>query len=325
MSTLFAFRSSQALKGAIDLDLFSAIAEGHDTVEALALRLQASARGTRILCDFLTVEGFLTKAEGHYHLADDSAAFLDRKSPMYLGGMTSFLLHPAHLESFSNVAGCVRKGGTMDEGGHLEPENPLWVDFAHGMAALMSIPGRLLAETVAARQPKVRRVLDIAAGHGMFGISVALRNPKAEVTAVDWKNVLTVARENAAKAGVAGRWRALEGSAFEVDLGTGYDVALVTNFLHHFDPETNEKLLTRLYDVLAPGGLVAVLEFVPNDDRVSPPMAAQFALTMLANTPKGDAYTFTELELMLENAGYSEIMLKELVPNMSRVVTGRRQ
>ena len=114
-------------------------------------------------------------------------------------------------------------------------------------------------------------MLDIAAGHGIFGIVIAQRNPQAEIVAVDWAGVLSVATENAAKMGVAARHKALPGDAFSADLGTGYDVALMTNFLHHFDAATCTTLLKKVAASLKPGGRIAVLEFVPNDDRVSPP------------------------------------------------------
>jgi len=114
-----------------------------------------------------------------------------------------------------------------------------------------------------------------------------------------------VAKSNAQAAGVAGRYRALPGSAFEVEFGNGYDVVLLTNFLHHFDAATNEKLLRKVNAALKPGARAVTLEFVPNEDRVTPPVAAKFSLTMLAATDHGDAYTFPEYEKMFRNAGFS--------------------
>ena len=78
-------------------------------------------------------------------------------------------------------------------------------------------------------------------------------NANAKVTGVDWANVLEVAKENAAKAGVADRYSTIPGSAFDVDFGTGYDIVLIPNFLHHFDPATNEKLLRKVHAALADG------------------------------------------------------------------------
>jgi 2-polyprenyl-3-methyl-5-hydroxy-6-metoxy-1,4-benzoquinol methylase len=141
----------------------------------------------------------------------------------------------------------------------------------------------------------------------MYGIAVARHNAAAEVFAVDWKNVLEVAAANAAQAGVSGRYHTIPGSAFEVDFGTGYDVVLLPAFLHHFDPPTNVELLRKIRASMQPHGLLAIVEMIPDEDRLSPPFAAAFSLTMLANTPAGDAYTLTELEQMLQSAGFHQI------------------
>ena len=124
------------------------------------------------------------------------------------------------------------------------------------------------------------------------------------VTAVDWPAVLEVAKENAQKFGVADRYSVRPGSAFDTDLGSGYDYVFITNFLHHFDIPTNEQLLRRFHSALKPGGKAITVEFVPNEDRVSPPMAAAFSMVMLINTDAGDAYTFAEYESMCRNAGF---------------------
>ncbi len=123
--------------------------------------------------------------------------------------------------------------------------------------------------------------------------------------AVDWANVLTVASENAQRFGVADRHHLIPGSAFDADFGDGYDVVLLTNFLHHFDPATCEKLLTKINAAVNENGKVMTLEFIPNDDRVSPPTEAMFSLVMLADTPAGDAYTFAEFKSMFEHSGFS--------------------
>ena len=150
-------------------------------------------------------------------------------------------------------------------------------------------------------------VLDIAAGHGLFGIEIAKQNPQARVTGLDWAPVLRVALENARKAGVHDRYNMLPGSAFEVDFGGPYDAVLLTNFLHHFDKPTNVSLLKKVRAALKPGGRAATLEFVPNEDRVSPPMPAAFSMTMLTTTAAGDAYTLSELTAMYNDAGFTGI------------------
>jgi hypothetical protein len=154
----------------------------------------------------------------------------------------------------------------------------------------------------------------------MFGIAIARHNPHAEIIAVDWPNVLAVARRNAEDAGVAESWRALPGSAFDVEYGTGYNLVLLTNLLHHFDAETNQALLSKTKAALGPHGRVVIVEFVPDPDRVSPPPAAMFPLAMLVGTPAGDAYTFAEFQQMLRNAGFGKAEMHELQPTFSRVI-----
>jgi hypothetical protein len=116
------------------------------------------------------------------------------------------------------------------------------------------------------------------------------------------------------------RYHTRPGSAFDVDYGTGYDVVLLTNFLHHFDVPTCESLLRKVHASLAEGGRAVTLEFVPNEDRVSPPQAAAFSMMMLGSTPAGDAYTFAELETMFRNAGFARSEMHELPPTIQRVV-----
>ena len=148
----------------------------------------------------------------------------------------------------------------------------------------------------------------------MFGIQAALRAPQAEIVAQDWPNVLQVGEANAHAAGVADRYRLLPGDAFAVDFGSGYDAVLVTNFLHHFDEQTCATLLQKIAGCLNPNGKLLTLGFVPNDDRVSPPIPAMFSMMMLGATGAGDAYTLKQYERMLGEAGFTQNELRQ-VPN----------
>jgi ubiquinone/menaquinone biosynthesis C-methylase UbiE len=308
-----AYQQSGALKGAIELDIFTAIAEGNSSAAAIAQRCKASERGTRILLDYLTVAGLLTKKAGIYALTPDTALFLDKRSPAYLGTATQFLLSPDFTKAFSDIAGVVRKGGTlMPSNGTVAFENPVWVDFARGMAPLMMPAAQAIPDIAGASSGAKWKVLDVAAGHGLFGIMMAAKNPNAEIVALDWPKVLEVAAENAQKFGVANRWKKLPGDAMAVDYGTGYDLVLLTNFLHHFDSATNESIMNKVHASLKPGGRAMTLEFVPNEDRVSPPGPAMFSMIMLASTNSGDAYTFAEFQRMFKNAGFSKSEMHEL-------------
>jgi len=320
-----AFQLSQALRGALELDLFTALAEGPSDAKQVAQRCQASERGCRILCDFLTMHGLLTKEEGRWGLAPEAAVFLNRKSPAYLGDIVGFLQAPEFLRCYDDIAGAVRKGGAVfNEHGTVGPEDPIWVNFAHNMAPMMRGAAMDIADVLGDGGEEPWKVLDIAAGHGLFGVEIAKKNPQAQIVALDWAAVLEVAKENAAKAGVADRYQALAGSAFDVDYGGGYDIVLLTNFLHHFDRATCVGLMKKSFAALKPGGRVITLEFIPNDDRVTPASNASFAFIALASTPGGDAYTFSELESMFAEAGFASSEMQEMHRSPERLVISRR-
>jgi ubiquinone/menaquinone biosynthesis C-methylase UbiE len=319
-STLTAFQQSEALKAAIELDLFTKIGEGANDTASLAKALGASERGTRILADFLTVFGFLTKEGNRYALSPESTRFLDRRSSAFMGSIASFMVSPTHRENFGAIAEAVRKGGSVTgKGDNTKPKDEFWVTFARSMAPLAMRAAEFIAELTGAAEGRPVKVLDIAAGHGMFGITLARRNPNAQVVALDWPAVLEVAMENAKKFGVAERISARPGSAFETDFGDGYDYVLLTNILHHFDPEECVTLGRRVAAALKPGGKAISLEFVPNEDRVSPPIAAAFSLVMLANTDAGQAYTLPEYDKMFRDAGFAKTTLHQ-VPDMPNQV-----
>jgi len=321
---LQAHQRTAALKAAIDLDVFRAVGEGPGDVASIARHCSASERGIRILCDFLTINGVLAKEDGHYRHTPASAAFLDPRSPSCLASIAQFLANPAMHEPYIRLADIVRAGRTILPGdGSVEPENPIWVQFAETMAPMMAPMAAPLGAVVLDGHNGPMRVLDIAAGHGLFGIEIAKQNPQAQVTGLDWAPVLRVALDNARKAGVHDRYDMLPGSAFEVDFAGPYDAVLLTNFLHHFDQPTCVTLLKKVRAALRPGGRAATLEFVPNEDRVSPPMPASFAMTMLASTPAGDAYPLSELTAMYNDAGFGGITAHPIPMSPHTVVMGR--
>ena len=318
-----AHQRTSALKAAIDLDLFRAVGQGPGDVASIAKQCSASERGVRILCDFLTIQGLLAKQAERYRHTPVSAAFLDPSSPSCIASISQFMSEPDMLEPYKRLADVVRSGRTALEGeGSVEPENPIWVVFAEKMAPMMAPLAAPLGAMALKGMSGPVRVLDIAAGHGLFGIEIAKQNPQAHVTGLDWAPVLQVALDNAKRAGVQDRYHLLPGSAFQVGFKGPYEIVLLTNFLHHFDKATCVGLLKKVHAALRPGGRAATLEFVPNEDRVSPPMAASFAMQMLGTTVAGDAYTFSELSAMYTEAGFHDVTCHPLPMSPHTVVLG---
>jgi SAM-dependent methyltransferase len=319
----FGYQNSATLKAALELDVFTAIGEGSTDAAALAARCNAALRGIVALCDSLVVMGFLTKSSDSYTLSSDASAFLDRRSPMCIAGIHDFLAAPEMVAlMFQDPAGAVRRGGAPGLA-NVAPDHPIWVRFARAMGPFMQLDAKLVAEH--AGDPPPRRVLDISASHGLYGIAFGQRFPECRVTGLDWSAVIAVARENAATAGMADRYDIIAGNAFEVAWGKGYDLVLLPNFLHHFDAASCTALLRRARAALSPGGRVAIVEWVPNEDRISPPVPALFAMTMLLTTPAGSTYTVPELAAMLTAADFGSPEVTPLLPTPLTLLVARAQ
>jgi hypothetical protein len=309
-----AYQKTAALIAAVRLDIFTVIGSETMSVSDLASRTGAAGRGLRILCDCLTVLGLLKKQESHYSLTPVARTFLDEASPFARGKIVDFLAAPEMIELFfRDPVSYVRNGGSTGLA-NVSPDHPLWVRFAKAMAPFAAASAKRVAAHVAALSNPPHTVLDIAAGHGLYGIEVAKAVPDALVTAVDWAPVLAVAKVNAEAAGISDRFRMVAGSAMKLDWGCDYDLILLPNLVHHFDFDTCVSLLRKTKLSLAADGQALGIEFVPNEDRVSPPIPAMFAFWMLATTPGGDAYTARELDEMARNAGFRGATTRPLVP-----------
>jgi hypothetical protein len=323
IDNVFAYQKTAAVKAAIELDLFSAIGAGADSVETLAAQVDASPCGVRILCDYLTVQEFLIKDGQRYRLTPSSSVFLDKRSPACMSSVVDFLAAPGLMQLYlDDPAVFVRNDGSVGLA-NLAPDHPPWVKFARAMVPFMAPVAQGIATEVARWPSPPRKVLDVAAGHGAFGIASGKAVPGARIVALGWHPVLEVALENARLDGLETRYDTIAGSAFDVEWGTDYDLVVTPNFLHHLDRQGCVRLLGRARRALAAGGAVLVVEMVPNDDRVSPPFPAMFAGVMLASTPKGDAWTARELQEMGRAAGFSDSMVQRLPPSPQTMIVFR--
>ena len=314
------YQRTAALIAAVRLDIFTVIGAETVSLDDLATRTSASGRGLRILCDYLAVIGLLEKRDSHYALTHVARTFLDESAPLAMGKIVDFVAAPEILDLFlRDPESYVRRGGSSGLA-NVSPDHPVWVRFAKAAVPFAAATAKRVAAHVAALPDPPYTVLDIAAGHGLFGIEVAKILPEALVTAVDWGQVLTVARANAEAASVADRFRMLAGNALDMDWGSDFDLILIPNFLHHFDFDTCTSVVRKVKASLAVGGQALGIDLVPNEDRVSPPTPAMFAFWMLATTPQGDAYTASELDEMARNAGFHGATIRSLAPTPQSLI-----
>jgi predicted nicotinamide N-methyase len=314
-----AYQRTAALVAAVKLDIFTAIGSGTTTSDDLASKIGASARGLRILCDFLTVMELLKKKDSNYRLTHAARILLDGSSPFAMGSIVDFVAAPEMLALFLEDPASYVQNGRSKGPSNVDPDHPVWVRYARAMVPFAATTAKLVAGYVRAFPIPPKTVLDVAAGHGLYGIEVAKALPNAEVTAVDWEGVLAVARGHAEAAGVGHRFHTLAGNALNLEWGH-FDLILLPNFLHHFDAETCTSLLRKVKSSLASGGGALAVDFVPNEDRISPPVPAMFAFWMLASTPGGDAYTARELDEMARNAGFRAATTRPLPPTPQNLI-----
>jgi SAM-dependent methyltransferase len=323
LEALLGYQRTEVVRAALELDLFSHVGAGATQVAELAAATGASPKGIRILSNYLVTLGLLTKGEAGYRLSPDAAVFLDRASSSYLGDTVGFYLSPVLRAGFAHATAAVRRGGSDPAiVNTMAPDHPVWIDYARGMSPMFVRTATSLAALIPS-EPAPRRLLDVAAGHGQFGIALAQRFPSARVTALDAAGVGAVARANAEAAGVLDRFEFRVGDALGGDLGRDWDGMVVANFLHHFDAAGCAEFLRTAHAALAPGGWIALVEFVPDEDEVSPAPVAQFGMTMLTTTPAGDVYPFATLADWLVAAGFVDPTLHPLRGTFERALFAR--
>jgi SAM-dependent methyltransferase len=306
-----AFERTLALRTAIEMDLFTRIGAGANTIRALSAAAGASERGLRALCDYLTIQGHLLKQGARYSLTLNARLYLTTASPAYLGSAVKFLASDATVAAFCRLRRTVERGAAsaqnVDGPGSPDFVELDWVEYARSMAPLAQATAQFAATALARDSAGPIQVLDLGAGHGLYGLAIAAQNPEAHIFALDAPRVLEIALENARQAGVAGRYHPIPGDAFEAGFGGPYDLVLAANLAHHLDEGANVRLFQKTRVALKPTGRIVLIEWVPNADRVSPSPDAAFALTVLATSARGAIYTLKEYSHMLRAAGFRHV------------------
>jgi C-methyltransferase len=303
LQLLHASEATAALCSAIELGLFPALEAGPLSAAAAAQRIGCPARSTRILLNALAAIGLVAKEGTSYRLTSASEAHLIPGKPAYLGDFAGIVGHPVMWAGLAHLTEAVRNDGTVLPAHAETREHPFWEAFAKSSAS-MAIPASAILEGLLhawiAAKPKVR-VLDIAAGSGIYGYTLVQKNNNVELVSLDWPNVLAETKHWGERLGVdAHRVSYLAGNLFEVEYGGPYDLVVLSHVYHHFDSPTCVALTRKVARALAPGGRVAVQEFLASDTN---PAAAMFAARMLLWSRQGDAYSAEEVGAWFAEAG----------------------
>ena len=298
--------------------MFDLLANGPQTAAEVSRENGASLRGVRAILNALVAFELLSKdAQKRYSLTPESETFLVRGKPGYIGG---FLQHGDRLiPKWLQLSEIVKTGEPAMAVNQEGEGSAFFVDFVEDLFPV----GFPSAQALAAAFPEARKVLDLAAGSGVWSIPLAQNSTAVRVTALDWPGVLPATRRVTERMGVAGQYEFLAGDLNRADFGSGYDMATLGQILHSEGERNSRALLGKVFRALAPGGTIAIAEFIANDDRTGPPLAMLFAVNMLVNTDEGDTFTVPEISQWLLEAGFENPRTME-VPSPSPLILATR-
>jgi ubiquinone/menaquinone biosynthesis C-methylase UbiE len=320
------FGNSRILDAALEYDFFTAIHRGHSTYEEIARAAGTDPRATRIVLDSLIALAMVEKRDGRYFLTPISETFLVKDNPRYIGDFRHVALSlwdgMAHLKETLKTGKPLSR---MDTGSELQ----VWEKIVLGIIPIAEPVARALCDVLKIGvDRKGLRVLDIAGGSSIFGITILGRDPSAQVTQLDWPNVNAVARKFNQQRGTDGKIRFLDGEFRSAVLEDNhYDLVLASNFCRFESPEGNQELFRKAHRVLRSGGVFVVNDFLPNEERTGPTFPLRFSVYTLTHTPAGECYTLSQYSSWLEKAGFTPIEshseLPETMPGTT-LIFGRK-
>jgi ubiquinone/menaquinone biosynthesis C-methylase UbiE len=296
------------IEAALEHRVFDLLDAGPKSVEDLSAQTGASARGLRAIMNALVSFQLLAKdAQQRYALTPESAAFLVSGKPGFQGGIFKHISDQL-LPKWMQLRQIVRTGRPATAVNQEGEGAAFFQQFVEDIFPMSYPAARALGEALGLAQANAPvRVLDLAAGSGVWGIALAQRSPHVTVTAVDWPGVLPATRRITARLGVADRFQMVPGDLLTADFGSGHHIATLGHILHSEGEQRSLQLLKKTFAALAPGGTIAVAEFLANDDRTGPPNAMIFAVNMLVNTEHGDTFTFPQISRWLTDAGFTHL------------------
>jgi ubiquinone/menaquinone biosynthesis C-methylase UbiE len=313
MRILGDFANSQILDAALEYDFFTLIHKGFQTADEVAREAGTNPRATRIVLDSLIASALIEKKDKRYTLLPMSETFLVRGKPSYIGDFRHVAL--ALWDGMANLKESLRTGkplSRMDTGNELA----VWEKLVVGIIPIAEPVAKALCDVFRIGvDRKGLRVLDIAGGSSIFGMTILARDPSSQVTQLDWPNVNAVAKKLNRERGLEGKIRFIDGehrsAVFE---NRYYDLVLASNFCRFESPKGNQKLFRKVYDALKPGGSFVVNDFLPNEERTGPTFALRFSVYTLTHSAEGECWALSQYSDWLKTAGFNSIQTHSDIP-----------
>ena len=305
MQMAWGYAPTLILEAAIRNKVFDTLDAGPKTIDEVAAATGASQRGLRGIMNALVGLDLLKKSGDKYELTPESAAFLVSTKPSFMGGMAAHTSGQL-MRPWMQLSEVVKTGKPATSVNREDGGEAFFQELVSNIFPMSYAPATALAKHLNFGEsgPPVR-VLDLGTGSGVWSIALAQSSPRVKVTAVDWPGVLPIAQKHADRFGVGDRYTMVPGDLATADFGTGHNVITIGHILHSEGVERSKKLLRKCFDALAPGGTIAIQEFLVNSDRTGPTMSLIFAVNMLVNTDNGDTWSFEEISGWLKEAGFT--------------------
>jgi ubiquinone/menaquinone biosynthesis C-methylase UbiE len=308
MQMAWGYAAPLILEAAIRHHVFDVLDSGPLNIWEVQAATGASARGLTAIMDVLVGLNFLSKDEqGRFALTPESELFLVSTRPSFQGGMIKHCsehlvprwLHLNEVVATGKPVSPVNQEASGGEFFHnfVLDIFPMSYPSAQALASAMDYgPGGSPV-----------RILDLAAGSGVWGIAQAQSSPRVQVTAVDWPEVIPLTKKTVERFGLGDRWSYVEGDLHDADFGSGHNVATLGHILHSEGERRSRELLARTFSALASGGTIAIAEFLVNKERTGPVQGLLFAVNMLVNTQEGNTWSFEEIGAWLEEVGFKNV------------------
>lgn len=298
-----AYRESKPVLVALHYDLFTRIARGRETADALARELRLDAPALALLLDALVALGFLAKAGARYRPTPLATRTLVADSPEYMGNSLKY--HEHVWDAWSDLRFVLRNGKPRIELLDWIKRDFFTADYIKAMGDVSRVAARELAAELDWRG--VRRTLDVGSGAGNFTAEFLSRRPEIEATMFDLPKTLRVAKGLLARHPGRDRLRLRAGNYLADSLGRNeFDLILISNVTRVEDEKTNRMLVGKAYQALAPGGRLVIHDFVIEPDRTGPRFSALLGLHLLVFTGKGRVYSLAEYGRWLRDAGFGK-------------------
>jgi len=320
----FAYAPPLIIGAAVSNKVFDSLASGAKTVAQLSKETGAPARGLRVIMNALVGLELLKKDRREkYSLTPESTAFLLSNKPSTQAGFFGTIL-PQLISRWLRLADVVRDGQPAVAVNQETEGTEFFSQLVENIIPMSYPSAQALGDHLKVSKAKNDiRVLDLAAGSGIWGIALAQKSPRVRVTAVDWAGMIPTTKRITRKFGVTDRFQFIEGDLLEANFGTGYNIATLGHILHSEGEERSRQLLKKTFRALKSGGTIAIAEWLVNDERTEPLPSLMFAVQMLVNTEKGDTFSFNEIKTWLEEAGFKKVCKLE-APGPSPLILARK-